>query len=431
MKDKVTEFLKSEGMYYGDIDFDNCVQSFLEDMKNGLEGREGLFMIPTYIETDSEVPVGENVAVIDAGGTNFRIATVRFEKKGEPVIENFQNLKMPGVEKEVGKDEFFQTIAEYSEPVVNKSDRIGFCFSYPTEIYPNKDGKLLRFVKEIKAPEVEGQMVGENLKAAMRKKGVDNRNMVILNDTVATLLSGIGYKGREFDSFIGFILGTGSNTCYIESNENITKCENLPEGKSQIINMESGQFAKGPRGKIDELYNETTVNPKYSLFEKMISGAYLGGLCSKVIEQAAEAKVFSDEANQKLSNTGELETKDVGQFLEYPYSENNIFGKTLKGCSREDVTAVHRLLSSIVERAGKLAAINLSAAAVKSGKGKDPAKPICIVAEGTTFYKLRGLKSSVEYYLRDYLQNRRGIYTEIVSIEDATLIGAAIAGLTN
>jgi hexokinase len=359
------------------------------------------------------------------------VGTVRFEEKGKPVIENFQILKMPGVEKEVSKEEFFKVMADYSESVVNTSDKVGFCFSYPTEIYPNKDGKLLRFTKEIKAPEVEGEMIAENLMAQLSKKGVGDKNIVILNDTVATLLSGIGYQGREFDSFIGFILGTGSNTCYIEDNKNITKCKDLPEGKSQIINMESGQFTKGPRGKIDELYNESSILPDNSLFEKMVSGAYLGGLCSKAVEQAAGEGVFSDEANKRLANPDELETKDIGEFLEYPYSDNNTLGKTLNGCNEEDITTVHKILSSIIERAGKLAAINLSAAAIKSGKGKDPARPICIVAEGTTFYKLRGLKSSVEYYLRDYLQNQRGIYTEIVNIEDATLIGAAIAGLTN
>lgn len=371
------------------------------------------------------------MVVIDAGGTNFRVATIRFEQKGKPIIENFDNFRMPGVEKEVGKDEFFEKMADYTEPVMKKSNKVGFCFSYPTEIFPTKDGKLLRFVKEIKAPRVEGQMIGENLKSALTRKGVGEKNMVILNDTVATLLSGIGYKGREFDSFIGFILGTGSNTCYIESNKNITKCKDLPQERTQIINMESGQFAKGPRGRIDKLYNESTVNPNYSLFEKMVSGAYLGGLCSKTVRRAGEKELFSEQVNEKLSKLGELDTKDVGEFLEYPYSENNVIGKTLQGSSGEDISAVFMLLSGIVERAGKLAAVNLAAAAVKSGKGKDPAKPICIVAEGTTFYKLRGLKSSVQYYLRDYLQNQKGIYTEIANIENATLIGAAIAGLTN
>jgi hexokinase len=84
----------------------------------------------------------------------------------------------------------------------------------------------------------------------------------------------------------------------------------------------------------------------------------------------------------------------------------------------------------LVERAGKLTAINLSAMVLKSGGGKNPETPVCIVAEGTTFYEMRGLKEKTEQYLREYL-GQRGIYFDIVNVKNSTLIGAAIAGLTN
>ncbi len=73
----------------------------------------------------------------------------------------------------------------------------------------------------------------------------------------------------------------------------------------------------------------------------------------------------------------------------------------------------------------------MSAAAIKSGKGHNPCRPVCIVAEGTTFYHLKSLKQRVEYYLKDYLVNEKGIFYETINVENATLIGAAIAGLTN
>ena len=69
--------------------------------------------------------------------------------------------------------------------------------------------------------------------------------------------------------------------------------------------------------------------------------------------------------------------------------------------------------------------------AVKSGRGIDPTRPICIVAEGTTFYKMKSLKSRIEYYLKQFLENKKGIFTDMAQVENATLIGAAIAGLTN
>jgi len=68
---------------------------------------------------------------------------------------------------------------------------------------------------------------------------------------------------------------------------------------------------------------------------------------------------------------------------------------------------------------------------LKSGKGKSADKPVCIVAEGTTFYSLTGLKEKVEEYLQEFLVGQKGRYYEIVQVDNATLIGAATAGLTN
>ena len=49
-----------------------------------------------------------------------------------------------------------------------------------------------------------------------------------------------------------FIFGTGINSCYIESNRNILKAENLNPEHNQIINTECGSFGKPPRGVIDK-----------------------------------------------------------------------------------------------------------------------------------------------------------------------------------
>jgi hexokinase len=45
--------------------------------------------------------------------------------------------------------------------LAEKAQGIGFCFSYHTEIFPDKDGRLIQFCKEIKAHEVVGQFIGK------------------------------------------------------------------------------------------------------------------------------------------------------------------------------------------------------------------------------------------------------------------------------
>jgi len=433
IRDKVRRFLKDNEMCHEDIDMDACCDIFIQEMQGGLAGKDSsLAMIPTYIEVGRDIPAGKPVIVLDAGGTNFRVATIYFDELGKSVIENFVQKPMPGLNKEAGKEEFFGTIVEYMADVVDVSNDIGFCFSYPTEILPSKDGRLIRFCKEVKAKQVEGELIGQNLVVAIEAahyKG--GKRIVILNDTVATLLAGISaFPNRAFDGYIGFILGTGSNCCYIESNRNITKKTDLEPDREQIINVESGSFGKAPRGNIDLKLDESTLDPGRYTFEKMFSGAYLGALCLKTIQEAGRQGLFLKAVTEELLTIKKLETKDINSFMYFPEGNNPLAIGCSRGHERERI-AVWYLLDGLIERAAKLVAFLLSSVVLKTDKGKNPCTPVCITAEGTTFYELKSLKTKIDYYLKGFLEERHNRFVEIVSVENATLIGAAIAGLTN
>ena len=432
VKREVIRFLKAYQMDHLDVDFEKNLNAFLEDMQRGLAGRKSsLEMIPTYIEMGADVPADKRVIVVDAGGTNFRVATVYFDNRKKAVIENLRLFKMPGVERELGRAEFFAIMAGYLRDVADAAENIGFCFSYAVEILPSKDGRLIRFSKEVKAPEVRGELVGENLNRAITAAGMPgDKHIVLLNDTVVTLLAGVGRQNKKYSSYIGFILGTGTNCCYVESNTNIKKKKDLDTTQCQIINTESGGFARCHRGKIDAAFDKTTTNPGVHKLEKMISGAYLGPVFLCTAKKACKDGLFSDGVAEGLARISALDTKDMNEFMQYPYGDNPL-AKVCKAGDGDDVLKLYCIADRLTERAAKLTAINLSAMAVKSGKGTDPTRPICIVAEGTTFYQMKTLKPRVEFYLKQYLENKHGIYTEIISVENATLIGAAIAGLTN
>ncbi|MCP4261857.1 MAG: hexokinase [Planctomycetes bacterium] len=433
IKEKVKHFLKDNEMYYEDIDMDVCCDIFIEEMQSGLEGKESsLAMIPTYIEAGKDISACKPVIVLDAGGTNFRIATVSFDETGKPIINNFKQEPMPGLDKQTSKEEFFATIVGYMTDVVNVSSHVGFCFSYPTEILPSKDGRLIRFCKEVKAKQVEGELIGENLVAAIKATGYEgDKRIVILNDTVATLLAGISaFPNRNFESYIGFILGTGSNCCYVESNLNIRKKPNLEPDREQVINVESGSFGKAPRGRIDLKLDESTLDPGRYTFEKMFSGGYLGELCLKSLREAGGAGFISKGAAEELLAIKDFETKDVNSFLRFPHGDSLLAAICKKG-NEQNCAAVWYVLDCLIERAAKFVAILLSSTVLKTDKGKNPCKPVCITAEGTTFYELKSLKTKVEFYLKSFLEEKHNRFFEIVSVENATLIGAAIAGLTN
>lgn len=429
---KAIRFLRQYRMDPLDVHIDENIEAFLLQMERGLAGKKStLDMIPTYLTAENDVPRHRKVIVADAGGTNFRVATVYFDDDNEAVIENLSLFKMPGIERELDKSEFFDAMAGYFRNVANAADNVGFCFSYPAEIQPDKDGRLIRFSKEIKTRNVVGQLIGENLKQAMAAAGLPaDKHIVLLNDTVATLLAGVGYHNRTVDSLIGFILGTGTNCAYIEQNSNIRKKMELNPAHSQIINVESGGMGASYCGKLDARFDKTTVNPGVYKFEKMLSGAYLGPLYLFVLKQACRDGLFSKAVSDAANRLDSLDTKEMNTFLLYPYGDNPL-AQACKQGGHDDLQTVYTIADRLTERATKLSAINLAAVALKTGRGTDLTRPVCIVAEGTTFYKMKSVKSRVEYYLKRYLEDKKGVYTEIVHVDNATLIGAAIAGLTN
>lgn len=431
---KVKDFLSNYRMDFSDLNFETLCESFLEEMKRGLAGGPfGLQMLPTFIQTETEVPLDEPVLVLDAGGTNFRVATVTFRREGKVSIENFKKYPMPGVESEVDKNDFFETMAKYIKDVIVNEQRTGFCFSYPVRMFPDKDGRLIEFSKQIKAKGVAGELIGENLKQALQRIGPKKAGpIVILNDTVATLLAGKAeLSNRSCSGFIGFILGTGTNCCYQERNSNILKETSLDPSKGQIINVESGGFASGLGGVLDQSYDRTTADPGKYTIEKMISGRYLGGLCQVVIKTAADDGLFSKAGSNGIRQLRDLTTVDLNNYLENNSDQGNPLTAALVGGTDTDRTLLAVLIERMIERAAMLAAITLTATTLKSGQGQNPEAPICITAEGTTFYHLKGLKSKTEFYLKQYLTDHYHRYWKLVEIENATLIGAAVAGLTN
>ncbi len=430
-------FIKKHGMDFESIDIEQCVQGFIQAMNTGLEGKKGpLEMIPTYISAEGDIPLEEPVIVMDAGGTNFRVAVVRFDREKKPVIEDFNRYPMPGTQGEVSKEEFFQTIVRYIQPVLDKSNKIGFCFSYPTEILPSKDGRLIRFCKEVQVKGMEGELVGAGLLEAIKKSGFNaDKSIVLLNDTVATLLGGKAeYPDRVFDSYIGFILGTGTNTCYLEENRKIKKLPDISRtGGSMIINTESGAYTNVPRGSLDIEFDNTTVNPGQYSMEKMIAGGYQGGLVLTVLKKAAEEGLFSGDFKKNISGLETLASKDIDDFLYYPYGEASILARCCAGKDTEegqkDRAVLYYLVDCIMERAAKLVTANLAAVILKTGKGSNPCAPVCVTAEGTTFYKSKLFRGKLDYYVKTYMNEKKGIYCEFVKADNATLIGTAIAGL--
>ena len=423
----VQDFLTKYGLLAKCVDEEKLTRSFLSDMKRGLDGKKSsIEMIPTFQSEDIQIESGKSVIVIDAGGTNFRTCLVTFDDDGKPVISDFRKSRMPGLDREVSAKEFFSIIADNIERLVTKSDRIAFCFSYSAKITKEHDGIVLDFSKEIKASEVIGMKLGENLLSELSNRGYDvsKKKIVILNDTVSTLLAAVG-SVKNADGYIGFILGTGTNTAYGEKNSNISEVGG--EGR-QIINTESGAY-EIKLTKLDREFIASTKKPEIHHFEKLISGAYLGPYAHLAIRKAIKEGLFSASFAKDFEKIETISTISMSAFLDNPLDSDNVLSSLVRNRKKDEKT-LYIILRSIIERAAKLTAVNISAAVLKSGRGTDPSHPVVINADGTTFYKTKYLKALTEMYLYEYLEVKKERYYVIVNIEDSPVIGSAIAGLS-
>lgn len=422
------EFLKTNGFVAAaETDRQRLVSLFLSEMAKGLKGEpSSLMMIPTYVGVAGKVPEGASVAVLDAGGTNFRGAIVTMP----PTIVEKRNQPMPGTQGEVDCETFYAAFAKEVERLEGMSNvkKLAWCFSYPAEATPNLDARLVRWTKNINAPSVVGDLVGEEL-----SKRTGGREIAIVNDTVATLLAAKATEGEKaYSSYLGFILGTGTNTAYVEKNVNIEKLVGVdPEG-SMIINAESGGFDKVPRSAFDLAADAKTSDPGFNPFEKMIAGAYLGGIGLEIYKAAAKAGLFSAKASAALGGLGSLETMDFDNFCAAYRKEGRENVLDAIFADADDAKMARRLGRPVFERAAVLTAIHLAAFCIQSGEGVDPTAPIAICVDGSTWYKTRAVPFAalVKRELDDMLVKRRNIAYEITpEVADAPMVGAAIAAL--
>jgi len=72
-------FLEEHKLNSENVNIQQIVDLFTSDMLKGLDGQEStLRMIPTYIEAENQFLTEVPVVAVDAGGTNFRAALVKF-----------------------------------------------------------------------------------------------------------------------------------------------------------------------------------------------------------------------------------------------------------------------------------------------------------------------------------------------------------------
>lgn len=426
---RAEEFVTANHLTATREDFDCWVEGFAREMTAGLAGEgSSLRMIPTYLSAESLPQQGEPVIVLDAGGTNLRVALMEFLPGQGPKESYFKTVPMLGTRGRLTLEEFYDGLAALVAPIAAQSRHVGFCFSFPCEILPNLDGRILYFDKEVEVAGAAGSVLGEGLRAALARRGEPHdHRMVVINDTVAAMLGAMAQDVGGAGAYMGFILGTGTNICASFPNSAITKVPALvAKGGSTVVNLESGGFDKLARTEIDLAFDATTANPGDQVLEKLISGAYQGPMVLAYLKAAARAGVFSPKAGEGLTGLAALSAKEISEFILDPAAPGPLQGALEREGDRQGALVI---LDAFFRRAARLTAATLCAVLRATGQAGEAEKPVNIAAEGTTFYKCPLLHKYLLEDMEELGAKGLGLYSRFVQGESPNLTGSALAAL--
>jgi len=355
---------------------------------------------PTFVRL---LPSGDEVGkflALDLGGTNFRVLVIDIDVDGKCQMDSeifaiSQEMMLgPG---EQLFDYIAKSLADFikNKNIKEESLPLGFTFSFPCQQEGLTVGRLVKWTKGFKCSGVEGEDVVQLLKEAIDRRGDVNINTAaIINDTTGCLMSCAWMQPK---CRIGLILGTGTNACYLEDIDNVETIENGGRNgtdKHMIINTEWGAFGEAGeldfiKTKWDVAIDEASINPGEHIYEKMISGMYMGELTRQVLmDMVSEGLMFQNMTDRQVAviyDQGKFLTKYVSEVEGDPVGSYRKARKALEEFglddpSDEDCSALRYICELVSRRAAFMAAAGI-AALLKKMDYKD----VVVAVDGSLF----------------------------------------------
>uniref|UniRef100_A0A4W3INC3 Hexokinase-2 n=1 Tax=Callorhinchus milii TaxID=7868 RepID=A0A4W3INC3_CALMI len=391
-------------MRLSDETLQDISKRFLVEMERGL-GRDtnptsSVKMLPTFVRSTPDGTESGDFLALDLGGTNFRVLRVKVSDNSRQRVEmENQIFSIPEDLMRGSGSQLFDHIADclgsFMEKLGIKDQKLplGFTFSFPCQQTKLDESVLVNWTKGFKSSGVEGRDVVTLLRQAIQKRGDFDIDIVaVINDTVGTMMT-CGYDDHNCE--VGLIVGTGTNACYMEEMRHIDLVEG-DEGR-MCINMEWGGF--GDQNALDDVRTEFdreidrgSLNPGKQLYEKMISGMYMGELVRLIlVKMTKEGLLFGGKISPELMVHGHFETKYVsaiekdGDGLQ---KAHEILSKLGLEPSQEDCIATQRICTIVSTRSANLCAATLAAVLrrIKENKGLQRLRST-IGVDGTVYKK--------------------------------------------
>lgn len=419
------------------------------EMHAGLasEGGSKLKMIISYVDN---LPTGDergSFYALDLGGTNFRVLRVLLGGKDKRVVkQEFEEVSIPPDLMIGTSDALFDFIAEALKKFVDTEEEdfhlspgrqreLGFTFSFPVKQTSIASGTLVKWTKGFSIEDVVGQDIVAELTKSLERVGLDMRVAALVNDTIGTLAGG---RYDNPDVIAAVIMGTGTNAAYVERAHAIPKWQGLlPKSGEMVINMEWGNFRSShlPLTEYDQAMDVESLNPGEQIFEKIISGMYLGEILRRVLcRMADEAAFFGDTVPPKLKIPFILRTPHMSAMHHDTSSDLKVVGSKLKdileisNTSLKTRKVIVELCEIISIRGARLAAAGILGILKKLGRDtvKEGEKQSSVIAlDGGLYEHYAKFSNALKSTLKELLGDASDTIV-ITHSNDGSGVGAAL-----
>lgn len=345
---------------------------------------------------------------------------------------------------------------------------LGFTFSFPVNQIGINRGTLIRWTKGFDISDAIGKDVCELLQTELDALHLPVKVAALVNDTVGTLMArSYGSPGKT-GTLLGAIFGTGTNGAYVEKLEKVTKLASIKGSEydkstgEMIINTEWGSFDNHmsvlPNTPYDDALDKESNNPGVQMFEKRVSGMFLGEILRRAIlalHQDPKCQLFKDEdssTNDIRSTTTIAEDSPLFKqwgvdtsMLSVVQADSSPSLQATRQClsrdlgveaaSTEDAEAVKLLVTAIGKRAARLSAVAIGGVVISTGnnisKGGEEDDVVDVGVDGSLVEFYPGF----EEYMRQAFREIEGIGREgerrirIGIAKDGSGVGAALIAL--
>ncbi|XP_022872711.1 probable hexokinase-like 2 protein [Olea europaea var. sylvestris] len=303
----------------------NIADDLASKMESGLSSEESILgMLVSYV---APLPTGEEKGIyygINLRGTNFLMIRGSLGGKNLPISElQREEVAIPSTAMDgdstkelfdliaVELAKFISVHSEIDGKAESRERKLGFTVSFPVEEDARSSGTAIKW-RSLSVNDIVGKELTNDINRALEKHGIDLRVFALANDTTGDLAGAIYYSK---ENVAAITLGMGTDVGYVESAEQVPKWHGQsPNSGEMIINMQWGNFSSShlPFTEFDASLDAESSNPGSRMFEKLISGMYLGEIVRRVLlKMAQETALFGEWVPPKLATPYLLRSPDM------------------------------------------------------------------------------------------------------------------------